>query len=172
MSYLVVCPLAEIEAVAKQHQPQHMISLVEASTCVARPSIIPQAQHLFLGFNDITITQTGLTAPQTDHVEALLSFAADWWQHPAGRPLLIHCWMGISRSTAAAFIIACACAPERSEQEIAAELRLIAPFATPNSRLVALADAVLNRQGRMVDAIAQIGRGAFAATGQPFTLEI
>jgi len=172
MSYLVVCPLTEIETVAKQHQPQHMISLVEPSTCVPRPPTIPQDRHLFLGMNDIAVSQTGLTVPEEKHVKALLSFAQDWYQTAEKHPLLIHCWMGISRSTAAAFIIACACAPYRLEQEIAAELRFAAPFATPNARLIAIGDALLARQGRMVEAIRQIGRGAFAATGYPFTLNI
>jgi len=172
MSYLVICPLAEIETVAQQHQPTHMISLVEPSTPVPRPEPIPEQQHLFLGVNDITLSQQGLIAPQISHIEALLAFANDWLSNPARCPLLIHCWMGISRSTAAAFIIACASMPHRSEQEIAYDLRLNAPFATPNARLVALADTYLARQGRMVQAIAQIGRGAFAASGQPFMMEI
>jgi len=122
--------------------------------------------------NDIAVNQAGLTAPETKHVKALLSFAQDWYQTAEKHPLLIHCWMGISRSTAAAFIIACAVAPHRLEQEIAAQLRFAAPFATPNARLIALADDLLARQGRMAEAIRQIGRGAFASTGQPFILEV
>jgi len=172
MSYLIICPLAEIETVAHQHQPQHMISLVEASTQVPRPPMIPPKQHLFLAMNDIRAPQMGLVAPLPTHVETLLDFAKKWQQHPANRPLLVHCWMGISRSTAAAFIIACALQPKRDEQDIAHELRLAAPFATPNSRLVALADDLLARQDRMNTAISQIGRGAFTSIGQPFLLEL
>ena len=84
---------------------------------------------------------------------ATLAFARRW---DRAAPLLIHCWAGISRSTAAAYIAACAFAPERDEAELAARLRKASPSATPNARLVAIADAMLGRDGRMRDAIAGI----------------
>ena len=55
---------------------------------------------------------------------------------------------------------------------IARELRTRAPFATPNGRLVALADALLGRKGRMVAAIRAIGRGADAFEGMPFSMPL
>jgi len=143
MSYLVVCPLAEIEVVAARHDPSHMVSLVDATTPVARPPMIEQKNHLFLKMNDIAQSQAGLVPPTAAHVQALLDFAEDWARLSAKRPLLVHCWLGISRSTAAAFIIACRLWPERAEQDIAHDLRFHAPFATPNPRLVALADELL-----------------------------
>ncbi len=63
-------------------------------------------------------------------------------------------------------------APERDEAEIAAALRAASPSATPNPRLVAIADGLLGRSGRMVAAIAAIGRGAEAFEGVPFTLAL
>ena len=60
--------------------------------------------------------------------------------------MLIHCFAGVSRSTAAAFIAACALAPNRDEATIARALRAASPTATPNARLVALADAALGRR--------------------------
>lgn len=56
------------------------------------------------------------------------------------------------------------------EVALADALRSAAPFATPNRRLVALADAALDRQGRMVEAVAAIGRGAETSTGATFRL--
>ena len=87
-------------------------------------------------------------------------------------PLLIHCFAGVSRSTAAAFIAACALAPERDEFAIARSLRAASPTASPNARLVALADAVLDRGGRMNEAIEAIGRGQDCEEGVPFGLEV
>jgi hypothetical protein len=113
-----------------------------------------------------------------------------WWHRPscpcagpaalcggmaAGhRPhLLIHCWAGISRSTAAAYMLTvCALNPDRDEEEIADTLRQAAPSATPNPRLVSLADGVLGREGRMVQAISRIGRGETAGEGTPFSLSL
>ena len=51
-------------------------------------------------------------------------------------------------------------------------MRWLSPSATPNIRLVTLADAMLGRQGRMIEAIEAIGRGADAFEGVPFALPI
>ena len=123
-------------------------------------------QHLVLKFNDIDKEQPGLAAPTSRDIESILSFSRPW----SGRtPLLVHCWAGISRSSAAAYIIACDRNPGR-EQEIATELRRRAPFSTPNRLMIALADDLLSREGRMVDAVGQIGRGADAFEGTPYEL--
>jgi predicted protein tyrosine phosphatase len=86
--------------------------------------------------------------------------------------MVIHCYAGISRSTAAAFVALCVARPDRDEREIAARLREAASFATPNARLIELADQLLGRDGRMIAAIAEIGRGELAIQGMPFALAI
>ena len=86
--------------------------------------------------------------------------------------MLIHCFAGVSRSTAAAYIAACALKPKRDEFAIARALRAASPTASPNTRLVALADDKLGRRGRMSEAIAEIGRGRECFEGEPFTLEL
>ena len=48
------------------------------------------------------------------------------------RPMLIHCWAGISRSTAAAYTALCLFRPQADEEELAWELRTASPSATPN----------------------------------------
>ena len=105
--------------------------------------------------------------PEQRHVESLLDFLDRWEQ---ARPLVIHCFAGVSRSTAAAFIALCALTP-RPESEIARELRRLSPSATPNPRLVALADALLSREGRMSRAIESIGRGRDCFEGEVFCME-
>src|SRR5262249_43235110 len=93
------------------------------------------------------------------------------WDHRAA-PMVVHCWAGISRSTAAAFVSVCALRPERNERDIAWAIRKASPTATPNTRIVTLADAMLGRNGRMVAAIESIGRGAMAEEGVPFRLDL
>jgi predicted protein tyrosine phosphatase len=97
----------------------------------------------------------------------LVRFALNWDRQA---PLLIHCWAGISRSTAAAFIMLCALNPDVPERLVARRLREASVTASPNRLLVRLADARLNRCGRMVTAIEQIGPGQMAPEGQPFIL--
>ena len=87
------------------------------------------------------------------------------------RAMLIHCWAGISRSSAAAYAIACDHNPG-FEREIAAELRRRAPSVTPNRLMVRLADDLLQRNGHMIAAIDRIGRGAEASEGEPYELPL
>jgi predicted protein tyrosine phosphatase len=85
-------------------------------------------------------------------------------------PLLIHCWAGISRSTASAFITACVHNPEADEDEIALAIRNASATASPNLRLVAHADALLGRGGRMIRAVERIGRGNPAMEAETFVI--
>jgi predicted protein tyrosine phosphatase len=164
---LLVGPLDSVRALCVAHQPARVVTIL--SPTQTPPRLPVAAPHLVLGFHDIAEPRSGLTAPGIDALQRLLDFAATWTE-PA--PMLVHCWMGISRSTAAAFILACAADPGRSEHEIARALRAASPTATPNQRLVALADQLLARSGRMIEAIASIGRGADAACGAPFEFPV
>ncbi len=127
-----------------------------------------------LGLNDITFGGTGkkagdLIAPQEEHVEEVIRFARAW---DRATPLLVHCWMGVSRSPAAAAIAALAIAPDQDDQALALRLRAASPFATPNSRLIEIGDHLLDRKGRLVAAIKSIGRGADADGNAPFVFAI
>lgn len=127
-------------------------------------------RHLQLGIHDIELEADGLHACADPHISAILDFVGGW---DRAAPILIHCYAGISRSTAIAFITACMHNPEVEENRIALALREASPTASPNRRFVALADAALNRKGAMVRAIEAIGRGPpWFETGeaQPFVL--
>lgn len=169
MTYLVVSSLADLPATVAEHGALDLVTLINANTVVERPAGITAARHLFLGMNDIVAELEGMTAPGETHLDDLLAFGRRWDRQ---KPLAVHCWAGISRSTAAAYILAIAINPALDEAALANELRRRAPSATPNARLVALADARLGRGGRMAAAIAAIGRGADAFSGTPFVLPL
>lgn len=169
MPTLHVCPLSRLPETVDATGARHVVTLINVGTTVVRPPAIAEADHLFVGVSDITDALDGHVLPDEAHVRRLLDFVRAW---DRARPLVIHCYAGISRSTAAAFIATCALRPDRDEAEIARELRLASPSATPNRRLVAVADAMLGRDGRMVAAIAAIGRGADAFEGEPFSVTI
>lgn len=84
----------------------------------------------------------------------------------------MHCWAGISRSSAGAFIAACALSPHRPEERIARAIREASETASPNVRLVALADRILGREGRMIRAVDSIGRGVPCEEGTPFRIDL
>uniref|UniRef100_B0SYC4 Tyrosine specific protein phosphatases domain-containing protein n=1 Tax=Caulobacter sp. (strain K31) TaxID=366602 RepID=B0SYC4_CAUSK len=167
---LLVCPLSQVETARTLHRPSHLVSLLSpTSAAKAWPEADANETCLRLAFHDVVEAREGLTPPDAALVARLLDFAARW---DAAQPLLVHCWAGVSRSTAAAFIIACQYAPERPERHIAQALRAAAPYATPNPLMVSLADAALSRAGRMSAAIAEIGRGAEAFEGALFELPL
>lgn len=169
MPVVHVCSLSRLLNVVASCEPSHLVSLVSEGTPVNRPGTIPADRHLTLSMHDIAEPVIGMVAPSTRHVRELIDFAERWERE---KPMVIHCWAGISRSTAAAFIARCALAPEQDEDEIALDLRAASPSATPNAKLVSIADDLLARGGRMRAAARRIGRGAFSYEGDPFFLEI
>ncbi|RWD60180.1 MAG: protein tyrosine phosphatase [Mesorhizobium sp.] len=164
-----VCPLSKIEETVARTGAARLLSLLAAGTDVVRPASILAENHLHLVMHDIAVAQDGMTMPGEEHVRALLDFAYRW---DRTKPMVVHCYAGISRSTASAYIIAAALAPKRDEVELAKTLRFLSPSATPNPRLIAVADTLLGRDGRMIAAIEAIGRGADAFEGTPFELDI
>jgi predicted protein tyrosine phosphatase len=162
---LIICPLAQLDA-GLASNPSHVLSLISPD---ADAPDINAAHRLVLRFNDISGPRDGLTAASLGDIESLIAFARSW-HGPA--PLLVHCWAGISRSTAASYIIACLHHAPGSEQSLAQQLRSIAPQATPNPLMIALADKLLQRGGQMSQAIAEIGRGCETACGELFALEV
>ncbi len=166
---IFVCSLGAVEATIAENQPSHLISLLGQETMIATPAAIQSDNHLKLSMNDISAPQQGYVTPGNAHVERLIGFIQDW---PQTAPLLIHCWAGISRSTAAAFIALCINNPEQEENTLAQILRQASPSATPNRLIVHLADNMLGRQGRMTKAIEAIGRGASAWQGAVFSLPL
>ena len=119
--------------------------------------------------DDISIEMDGYVHPAEEHVMRLVEFARAWDRKA---PMVIHCYAGISRSTAGAFVTACALNPSRSEAKIAQAIRDSSPTATPNIRIVTLADQILGRGGRMIEAINDIGPGQAAIEGHPFRLDL
>lgn len=169
MPYLAVCSLARIGETARRHAPSHMLTVISGDPPVARPQGVAAADHLRLNMNDIAVDTPGLTTPGEAHVRAIIDFSRRWNR---AAPLLIHCFAGVSRSTASAYTIALALDPERDEADLARDLRLRSPTATPNPKLVAIADDLLGRNGRMVDAVRAIGRGSDCFEGAPFVLPL
>lgn len=170
MTAIVVSPLARIAEMAVRHKAREMISLLAEKQDFHRPAVIEAQRHLTLGVNDIAFASTGnLIAPQEVHVAAIIDFARSW---DRSAPLLIHCWMGVSRSPAAALIASLAIDPDDDDFALAARLRQASPFATPNTRMVEIGDSLLNRNGRLVAAVKGIGRGADADGNAPFVLPL
>jgi len=167
---IVVSPLARIAEMAVRHGAREMVSLMAKEQAFHRPGVIPASRHLLLHMNDIAFKGTGnLVAPGEAHVREIIAFAAAWDQ---SAPLLVHCWMGVSRSPAAALVAALSLVPDQDEKALTERLRAASPYATPNTRIIEIGDTLLGRKGRLVDAVRAIGRGAEADGNAPFMFTI
>ncbi|HZP71204.1 MAG TPA: protein-tyrosine phosphatase family protein [Pseudolabrys sp.] len=164
-----VCPLSQLHATVDATGARHIVTLLRLIDRVQRPDHIAPENHLVLAVDDITTPMDGYTLPAHEHVQQLIDFVGAWDRKT---PIVMHCFAGISRSTAAAYVAACALNPQRDEMQIAWEIRRSSPTAQPNSRIVSVADRLLGRSGRMVRAIDAIGLGDAATEGRPFRLDL
>ena len=164
-----VCSLARLRETVEGTGARHVVSLIGDEAQIERPAAIMPENHLWLRLHDISEPLEGYIMPDEEHVGDLLNFVRGWDRRA---PLVVHCYAGISRSTASAFAAVCALNPNRDEASVAQALRRASPTATPNIRIVSLADRLLGRQGRMIAAIETIGRGVLAMEADPFRLEL
>ncbi len=166
---IIVCGLTAAQTQIDLHKAKSVISILGPETPHRDFSGIDRARHLRLTFNDINAHTPGLISPRSSDAKKLVDFIAAWDQTS---PLLIHCWAGISRSTASAFTALCVLHPDVEEMELARQLREASPSATPNRMITQQVDEILEREGRMLQAVESIGRGANAFEGKPFVLNI
>ena len=164
-----VCSLARLYATVDETGARHIVTLLRLSDRVERPRHIAPENHLVLAVDDIAAPMEGYTVPGEEHVQRLIRFVGQW---DRAAPMVVHCFAGISRSTAGAFVAACALNPQRDEQQIAWDMTRASRTAQPNAAIVTLADRVLKRQGRMVRAIETIGPADAATEGEPFRLDL
>lgn len=163
---IVVAPLLGLDPAIATYRPSHIVSLSSPGAQAAQ--LPPGSDVLRLTFHDISEPRPGLEMATLDDVRNLIAFARSW---PRERPMLIHCWAGVSRSPAAAFVVACAIGTPGSERDIALRMRRAASFVTPNRHLVALGDDLLERQGSMRAAMNEIGRGTEFVTSLTFVVD-
>ena len=135
----------------------HLLSLVIPDDNPVTPPGVAPENHLFIGCHDIVEPYPGAVLPNAGHVRLIMDFAAAW---DGSAPMLVHCFAGVSRSTAAALIVACVHERGR-EHQLARRLRAAAPHAQPNRRIIALGDAALRCGGALISAVESMGIGAW-----------
>jgi predicted protein tyrosine phosphatase len=163
---LTVCGIDELHG-HREAQVSHVLSILDPAWPVPEAfGSFGEHERLELRFHDIIDDQPGWQPPREEHVKAILAFGRDLMAEPARtRHLLVHCHMGISRSTAAMLLILVQARPDRSPGEAMAALRQIRKHAWPNLRMVELGDALLGRNGTIVAAARE--HYAYALTKRP-----
>ena len=164
-----VCSLAALPETVKATGASHILTVMANVAQVQRPKSVLPANHLRVQMDDITEAMDGFVAPSDSHIEQVLNFVRGW---DRSAPLVVHCYAGISRSTASAFAAVCALNPHRDEISIARQIRAASPIASPNRLIVSLADKALGREGRMLRALDEIGPGNMLIEGRPFRVDL
>ena len=161
-SLLTVCGLDELESHADRGVT-HVLSILDPARddhpAFARYG---DPRRLVMRFHDEIEPGPGVVLPERDDVAAILAWGRDSFAGGADGHLLVHCHMGISRSTAAMAMLLAEAHPELAEAEIAERVRAIRPIAWPNLRMMEFADALLRRDGRLVAAAATLYAGNLA----------
>jgi predicted protein tyrosine phosphatase len=164
-----VCSLAALPDTVRASGASHVLTVMANVDQVQRPESILPANHLKVQVDDITEQLEGFVAPSHLHIEQVLDFVRGW---DRGAPMVVHCYAGISRSTASAFAAACLLNPNRDESSIARQIRAASPIASPNRLIVSLADKALGREGRMLRALDEMGPGSMMVEGIPFRIDL
>jgi predicted protein tyrosine phosphatase len=153
MGHQRVCGIEELV----EHQGagmSHILSLVDPDL----PELVqfdqfPPHQRTILRFHDIIEPLPGKIAPEQSHIDAILAFGARIGGDMSVARTLVHCHMGVSRSTAAMLMVMAQAEPDVSEADLYARLRQIRPQAWPNSRMIRFADQTLRRDGKLFAAL-------------------
>src|SRR5262249_34219428 len=104
MPMIHVCSLSRLADTGETTRSRHAVTLLKHTDGVERPGSVAPANHLILGMDDITVPMDGYIIPCDEHVTALITFVRGW---DRVKPLVLHCYAGISRSTAGAYVAAC-----------------------------------------------------------------
>jgi predicted protein tyrosine phosphatase len=122
-----------------------------------------------LHFHDAIEPVPGIVLPEREHVERILSFGALARGRRGSRTdghLLVHCHMGISRSTAAMAMLLAQAYPNETAPNLFARLLEIRPKTWPNLRMIEFADGMLGRSGTLTAACAQVYAGHLSTRPQ------
>jgi predicted protein tyrosine phosphatase len=159
ISLITICGLDEL-ADHGARGVSHVLSILDPGWPEPQAFWAYDAHHrTTLHFHDIIAPRGDLVLPTQEHVEAILAFGQSLGR-PAGDVreghLLIHCHMGVSRSTAAMAMILAQADPEVDEERILSHLEEIRPQIWPNSLMIGYADTILGRSGRLIKALRRL----------------
>lgn len=137
----------------------HVLSIMDPGR-EPPPAFGSYGEHarLDLRFDDIIEELEGKQAPTLAHVEALLAFGRELEAEGEGSHLLVHCHMGVSRSTASMALILAQARPDRPATEAIEEVFRIRDRAWPNLRILEIGDRLLGRGGELVEAVKPLYR--------------
>jgi predicted protein tyrosine phosphatase len=156
ISTLTICGIEELPGNSAR-EVTHVLSVLDPERAELEAfGTYGEHQRVTLRFHDIIEPLPGRIMPAPEHVGAILNFGEGLRDTAASRVkghLLVHCHMGISRSSAAMLTLMAQADPGEDEDALFARLREVRPQAWPNSVMVGFADEQLGRGGRLSAAL-------------------
>ncbi|MEO3428114.1 protein-tyrosine phosphatase family protein [Pelagibius sp. CAU 1746] len=156
LSVLTVCGVEELPEHAASNVT-HVLTLIDPGwPDIEAFEAFDDHHRKIMRFHDIIDPAEGKIMPTPEHVAEILHFGEELAASRDAREdghLLVHCYMGVSRSTAAMLSLLAQVHAEDAEERIFERLREIRPRAWPNSVMVGYADEQLGRGGRLVAAL-------------------
>jgi predicted protein tyrosine phosphatase len=147
---ITVCGVDELPA-HRDRRVTHVLTLLDPGWPTPDAlTALGAVERLDMRFHDVIDPRPEWTPPELEHVERVLAFGRTL--PAANGHLLIHCQMGISRSSAAMLLILAQARPDRSAADALTELVRIRELAWPNLRMVEMGDALLGRDGTLIAA--------------------
>jgi len=135
-------------AIRGPHPFTHLISISDTTREHPLEGYYNVPTRIALFFDDVSRWRAGYRMPEPEHVERIIQFAQNMRSVPRVE-LLVHCAQGVSRSTAAAFIVGAVLLGPGQEMNAFLKVLQAQPSADPNDRMVELADIMLARDGAM-----------------------
>jgi predicted protein tyrosine phosphatase len=154
---ITICGIEELPGHAER-QVSHVLSILDPDR-VEPEAFGAYGEHarLELRFDDIIEERTGQEAPQSHHVEQILTFGQDILADPKSlRHLLVHCHMGVSRSTAAMTLLLARAQPDMAAPDVLRQILAVRDKAWPNLRMLTLGEELLGRPGEFSEAVAEL----------------
>ena len=146
MRKIIICGLADIENAVETYKPDMMLTIINKNFSPETPQGLNPSRHLKMLIDDISEPRDGFRLPGKEDVQKLLDFTSDWDQ---SKPIIIHCHMGISRSTATSLGLICKLDPDNLDLHVE-KLMKIAPHASPNKLMTKYVDEILGLENKLL----------------------
>ena len=156
---ITVCGLEELAGHAGR-QVSHVLSILDPDQPEPEAfGAYGEHARLELKFHDVIEEAPGFRAPRRQDVAKILAFGEDILRDPKNlRHLLVHCHMGISRSTAAMALLLAQALPDVPASDVMARIVRIREKAWPNLRILMFGEEQLGRKGELSSAAGAVYR--------------
>lgn len=172
MNRIIISSFAHATQYVADHNPEFILSICDpgSESLVKRGTACKE--HCILEFHDVVqVFGSGpydYIVPSTTHAATIMEFGRRW---DGQGDLLVHCYAGVSRSSAAGLIILATIAPNQIV-DAAKKLRESGPWLWPNDLLIECGDHVLGSNGRLIATAEAMGAARMIGAPRPAILEL